>query len=96
MKLDLKKFCVLLARAGGQTEPDVEVNPYLLDHVLTPTLNGDNVRIGDIDFNRFDAEDIETLAEYYDCLSQTQRDAARLREKMSEIPPTACKARAFC
>ena len=96
MKLDLKKFRLLLAQAGGQTKPDVDVNPYLLDHVLMPALNGDNVRIGDIDFNRFDAEDIETLAEYYDCLSQTQRDAARLGTTVGEIPPTACKVRAFC
>ena len=96
MKLDLRKFCLLLSQAGEQTEPDVDVNPYLLDHVLMPTLNGDIVRIGDIDFSRFDEEDIESLAEYYDCLCRTQRNAARLREKVGEIPPTACKARAFC
>ena len=96
MKLDLKKFCLLLAQAGGRTEPDIDVNPYLLDHILMPTLNGDNVRIGDIDFSRFDEEDIENLAEYYDCLCRTQRDVARLGTKVGEIPPTACKARAFC
>ena len=94
--MDLKKFCLLLSQAGGQTKPDVNVNPYLLDHVLTPTLNGADVRIGDIDFSRFDAEDIDSLAEYYDSLYEIQREAARLRAKVSEIPPTAGKVRAFC
>ena len=96
MKLDLKKFCVLLAQAEDPTDPGENVNRYLLDHVLTPTLNGDNVRIGDIDFSRFDEEDIENMAEYYDCLCEIQRGAARLRAKMREIPPTAGKVRAFC
>ena len=96
MNLDLKKFCLLLSQAGGQIKPDVDVNPYLLDHVLTPTLNGDNVRVGDIDFSRFDEQEIEELAEYYDCLCETHRDIARLRTKVSEIPPAAGKVRAFC
>lgn len=96
MKLDLKKFCVLLAQVEDPTDPGENVNRYLLDHVLTPTLNGDNVRIGDIDFSRFDEEDIENLAGYYESLCEIQRDAARLRAKMREIPPTAGKVRAFC
>lgn len=96
MKLDLKKFCLLLPQAAGQTKPNVDVNSYLLDHVLMPALNRDGVRIGDIDFSRFDEEDIENMAEYYDCLCEIQRGAARLRAKMREIPPTAGKVRAFC
>lgn len=96
MKLDLKKFCLLLSQTAGQAEPAVDVNRYLLDHVLMPTLNGVNVRIGDINFSQFDAEEIEGLAEYYDILYEIQRDTARLGTKMSEIPPTAGKVRAFC
>lgn len=96
MKLNLKKFCVLLAQAEDLTDLGENVNRYLLDHVLTPTLNGDNVRIGDIDFSRFDEEDIENLAGYYEGLCEIQRDAARLRAKIREIPPTAGKVRAFC
>ena len=96
MKLDLKKFCRLLSQVGKPAGPDADVNPYLLDHVLTPALNGADVRIGDIDFSRFDEEDIENLAEYYDGLREIQREAARLEDRVSLIPPAAGKVRAFC
>ncbi len=96
MKLDLKKFCLLLSQAKEQPEADENVNRYLLDHVLTPALNGTGVLIGDIDFSRFDEEDIEFLAGYYDCLDDAKRDASRLEEQLSRILPMAGKVRAFC
>lgn len=96
MKLDLQKFCLLLSQAKEPPEPDEGVNRYLLDHVLTPALNGTGVQIGDIDFSRFDAEDIELLAEHYDCLDDAKRDVARLDAQVARIPPSARTVRAFC
>lgn len=96
MKSDLKKFCSLLSLAKEPPKSGENVNRYLLDHVLTPALNGSGVLIGDIDFSRFDEEDIEFLAEHYDCLEEAQRDAVRLGEQVEKIPPIAGRARAFC
>ena len=96
MKLDLKKFCLLLSQAKEPPKADEGVNRYLLDHVLTPALNGICVRIGDIDFSQFDEEDIEILAEHYDGLDDAKRDAARLGAQITGIPPIARKVRAFC
>ena len=96
MKLDLKKFCLLLSQAKEPPKADEGVNRYLLDHVLTPALNGICVRIGDIDFSQFDEEDIEILAEHYDGLDDAKRDAARLEGQITSIPPIARKVRAFC
>lgn len=96
MKLDLKKFCSLLSQTKEQPRIDENVNRYLLDHVLTPALNGVAVLIGDIDFSQFDEEDIEILAGHYDSLDDAKRDAARLEAQITSIPPIARKVRAFC
>lgn len=96
MKLDLKKFCLLLSQTKERPESGEYINSYLLDHVLTPALSGAGVLIGDIDFSRFDEEDIEFLAEHYDCLEDAQRDILRLGEQVEKIPPAAGRARAFC
>lgn len=96
MKLDLKKFCLLLSQAKEPPKSDEYVNRYLLDHVLTPALSGAGVLIGDIDFSRFCEEDIDFLEEHYDCLEEAQRDILRLGEQVEKIPPTAGRVRAFC
>ena len=96
MKLDLKKFGLLLSQAKEPPKADEGVNRYLLDHVLTPALNGLCVRIGDIDFSQFDEEDIEILAGYYDSMDDAKRDAARLESQITGILPIARKIRAFC
>ena len=96
MKLDLKKFCLLLSQAKEPPKADEGVNRYLLDHVFAPALSGTAVLIGDIDFSQFDEEDIEILAGYYDSMDDAQRDAARLEAQITGIPPIARKVRAFC
>lgn len=96
MKLDLKRFCALLSMAKETQRPDEAVNRYLLDHVLMPALNGIGILIGDIDFSRFDAEDIDVLAEYYETFDDTKREFARFEAQMGAIPPMAGKTRAFC
>ena len=62
MKLNLK----LLATRFSQTKdgPPVSedgVNRYLLEQVLRPNLEGDLLRLGEIDFDAFDADDVPAL-----------------------------------
>lgn len=66
MKLNLK----LLATRFSQTKdgPPVSedgVNRYLLEQVLRPNLKGGLLRLGDIDFDAFDADDVPALEDYY-------------------------------
>ncbi len=97
IKLNLK----LLATCFSQTKygPPVSedgVNRYLLENVLRPNLEGNLLRLGDIDFDAFDADDVSALEDYYDRLSQASRDLSQFAQTLSRVPPAPKAVRAFC
>lgn len=97
MKLDLK----LLSMRFSQTkdEPPVstkEVNSYLLEKILLPCMNNGTVYLRDIDYEAFEAEDIDQLEEYYDKLLRASRSLGKLTETVQNLCPEAQKARLFC
>lgn len=97
MKLNLK----LLATRFSQTKdgPPVSedgVNRYLLENVLRPNLEGELLRLGDIDFDAFDADDVPALEDYYDRLYQANQDLSQFAQTMDRVPPASGAVRAFC
>ena len=97
MKLNLK----LLATRFSQTKdgPPVSedgVNRYLLENVLRPNLEGNLLRLGDIDFDAFEADDVPVLEDYFDRLSQASRDLSQFAQTLSRVPPAPKAGRAFC
>ena len=97
MLLDLSVLRETLREAPQEeTVAGSEVNPYLLNKVLRPLLAGKDLCYGDIDYSRFEADDLRELAQYCD---KRDRVTAVLRELVSGIskaPPAACRVRAFC
>ena len=80
MKLNLK----LLATRFSQTKdgPPVSedgVNRYLLEQVLRPNLEGDLLRLGEIDFDAFDADDVRWRITMTSCI------------KRRRISPSLCR-----
>lgn len=97
MKLNLK----LLATRFSQTKdgPPVSedgVNRYLLEQVLRPNLEGDLLRLGEIDFDAFDADDVPALEDYYDRLCQASQDLSQFAQTLDRVPPAPKAVRAFC
>ncbi len=97
MKLNLKLLATRFFQA--KDEPPVSdegVNRYLLENVLRPNLEGNLLRLGDIDFDAFDADDVSALEDYYDRLSQASRDLSQFAQTLSRVPPAPKAVRAFC
>lgn len=97
MKLDL----TLLSMRFSQTEDEPPVstdgiNPYLLEKILLPCMNGESVLLRNIDYEAFEVEDIDRLENYYDRLCRAGRQLERLAETVWNCPPEALKARLFC
>lgn len=97
MKLDLK----LLATRFSQTKdgPPVSedgISRYLLEQVLRPNLEGNFLRLGDIDFDAFDADDVPALEDYYDRLYQANQDLSQFAQTVGRVPPVPGTGRAFC
>lgn len=97
MKVDLKSLCNLLAKASEEANVSTESgNIYLLNQVLQPLMQGETVLLKDIDFSRFDGEDIRWLARYYEALEMQGRKLIQIVGAIANIEPAACKARRFC
>ncbi len=69
MKLNLKLLATRFFQAKEEPPvPEDGVNRYLLEYVLRPNLEGNLLRLGDIDFDAFDADDVPALEDYYQFL----------------------------
>ena len=97
MKLNLKLLSTRFSQAKEQLYvPDDGVNPYLLEHILRPNLEGEFLRLGDIDFGAFDADDVPALEDYYDRLYQASQDLSQFAQTLSRVPPAPRTVRSFC
>ena len=97
MKLDLKLLAIRFSQAKDEPPAPAEgVNPYLLEKILLPYMNGESILLRDIDYSAFDVEDIEPLAEYHDELAQAGYKLEQLTKTVQNLPPIAKKSRTFC
>ena len=97
MKLNLKLLTIRLFQAEDELPvPDDGINRYLLEQVLRPNLEGKVLRLGDIDFNAFDADDVPALEGYYDRLYQANQDLSQFAQTVDRVPPVSGAVRAFC
>lgn len=86
----------LRAAESEKTVPDSEVNPYLLNVLLKRLLDGENVTYGEVDFSKFEADDLRVVSYYYQELERMTYHLSRLIGVLDNAAPYCCKARAFC
>ncbi len=97
MKLDLKLLSMRFSQVKEEPPvPTKGVNPYLLEKILFPSLNGGAIYLRDIDYEAFEIEDIGPLEEYYSQLLKAGGSLSQLTETVRKLPPEARKARVFC
>lgn len=97
MKLDLKLLSMRFSQTKDEPPAPTEgVNPYLLEKILLPCMNGESILLRDIDYSAFDVEDIEPLAEYHDELAQARYKLEQLTKTVQNLPPAAKKSCTFC
>lgn len=97
MKLDLTLLSMRFSQAKDEPPvPTNGVNGYLLQKILLPCMNGENIRLRDIDYDAFEVEDVDELEEYYDKLSRAGRRLRQFTETVQNSPPEARKVRLFC
>lgn len=97
MKLDRKSLCRKLEAAEKtETVSKANVNDYLLEKVLRPTLQGKAPRLNEIDYDQFEEEEIDELADYCERLEITSGKLSRFVGAVACFDATPCRARQFC
>ena len=97
MKMDLKGLCTRLAQAKEEETVSTKgVDEYLLNKVLRPLMRNETVLLKDIDFGRFDSDDVHRLTNYYEALEMEGRKLEQLAGAFAGLEPMACKVRRFC
>ncbi len=97
MKLHLKDLCREFGRAKNEeTVPSEGVNPYLLENVLRPTLQGEAPTLGSIDYEQFDVEDIRTLSDYYEKMWEAGKKLGQFVTAAASLDPVPSRERQFC
>ena len=96
MHLDLDVLHYELKQLKDQ-EPqyEQELNPYLMDTILPSLEREESVKLGEIDFEQFDEEDLLILIDYFDWWEGLQYPIYSFNRRLREIPPSSIKTRAF-
>ena len=72
------------------------VNTYLLNEVLRPILAGKELCYGDIDYSKFDADDVRYISDYCDEYERVSDKLCGFLRGIVKAEASACRNRAFC
>ena len=97
MNIDVTRLVQNLSSAKAEdTVSTKEIHPYLLNDVVRPLLNGVPLCYGNVDFSRFDIDDLRTAARYCENLYEMSNRLEGVLKNIAKVSALACKSRAFC
>lgn len=97
MKLHLKDLCREFSRAKKEDVVSREgVNPYLLEKVLWPALREEAPLMGEIDYEQFALEDINSLSNYYENMWKDAEKLGQFVSAVTSLDPVPSRERQFC
>lgn len=97
MELDFQRMGEAFRRIeSADTFPKGEVNAYLWNELVLPLLQGGTLRFGDIDFSRFQADDLHLVEERCAAMERASGKLADLTERLVCLPCAAIQGRAYC
>ncbi len=95
--LDLGLLAKHLAGAPSQNiEIPPEVNRYLVETLLIPTMYDKPVLFGDIDFDAFEESDLYPFEVYCGKISSLQYRVTSVQSSMARIRPVSLHQHTFC
>lgn len=95
--MDIKGLCKRLAQAEEEESVSAQgCSEYLLHQILRPLARGESILLKNVDFSRFDTEDVRILEGYYESLEMQGRKLKEVVGAIANVSPAACKGRRFC
>jgi hypothetical protein len=72
------------------------VSDYAMNHILQPLRNGETVLFENLDFSKFDWEDIEDMMNRLEVMEQTRQRLEGINQVFCSAVPVSVTKRAFC
>ena len=97
MTVDLKLLGESLKQAKEQKSLDYSVvSPYLMQRLFVPYMQGADIRLDSLDYDKFDLSDMDMLFTFIKDIEAVQSDAEYIPRNLRKCDPAAKTARAFC
>ncbi len=97
MKFNLQAFCQNLnAAEERETVPFTQCNSYLVEHIIRPYLNMEKILVRNIDFERFDLDDVHDLYHIFEERDRIEGKLRQLADRAWKLQPQARTVRSFC
>lgn len=79
-----------------ETVDSSAVNSYLMDNILRPILSEKDVSYGDIDFSKFEADDLQEISDYCSRREQVKQMLQSYINTLVKAKASACTNKSFC
>ena len=97
MKIDIERLTQALSDVkAAETVSTGEVNAYLLNEVIRPLLQGVTLCYGDVDYSRFDIDDLRVAARYCENIGDMSYRLRGVIDNIAKARAKPCARRAFC
>lgn len=96
MEIEVKKLAEQFRRSEEEPFEDVYVSPYVMEHIFKPLLRDERLHFADLDFSRFDQEDLTDLCNYVGKRDSYHENLCSLNAIFCAAVPTSARTRAFC
>ena len=97
MRIDIARLTQALSDAKAvETVSTAEVNPYLLNEVIRPLQQGIKLCYGDVDYSRFDIDDLRVAARYCEKIGDMSYRLRGVIGNIAKARAKPCARRAYC
>lgn len=94
--IDITRLAAALQAVTAETNVDTsDLNSYLLNHLLPLLKAGHSPRLSEIDFDRFEADDLPRLYGYVEEMGRAEYTMTQINRPFCAAEPARARSRTF-
>lgn len=96
-KIDCGLLLQNMLDAPEEQQPSISENlRYLMEAIITPMLNDQEVPLSDLDFDRFEEDDLDILAQHIEEIEEKDTRLRKLNSEIGRLSPLCVHQPVFC
>lgn len=96
-KIDCGLLLQNMMTLSAEDQPPISENlHYLMEAIITPLLNDQEVPLSDLDFDRFEEDDLDILAQHIEDIEEKDTRLRKLNSEIGRLSPLCVHQPVFC